>query len=297
VTIKFGRIAIALALAICGAAEAQVLRSPPRGCLSPESISGIRAVARSDECFIPWVNALVAPDLDDRNAARAGLSIIGGRPAVDVLRSDYERSKERGSLRALIAAMATTGSPEDILFLVSHLKGPFIGNSDIWGATQAAAMTLGFLRASPARDSLRALLARYGPESFAGHAVAWAVEAIDRPACADSTSPEIGRGLLRIVMSCNPPLLSKSVVYQDASSGGTWRFIGGAWRHSGWTAGDTTRYRSVMSSAIQISPDSTHAFVQISMNCGSLCGEGWTFRLLRVGKAWRVVNGRFDWVS
>jgi hypothetical protein len=39
------------------------------------------------------------------------------------------------------------------------------------------------------------------------------------------------------------------------------------------------------------------AFVRLGMHCGALCGQGWTYRLVREGRRWRVVVGTFDWVS
>ena len=274
---------------------AQVMKSPPRhACLTRDSVAPPRVFAVANHCFIEWINALGRRDQVSRDLALQALSTTGGRPAVDALRAEYDRAPDRQTRLALIRSMATTGSAEDVAFLMTQVGGPFVGNSDIWPITEAAATTLGLLRAVAARDTLRRLLQQYGRTGFAGRQVEWALEAIDRPPCADSVSGDLSRELVRIVMACRPPALQRQSTYRDVQTSGTWRFDGDIWRHY---AGAPDSSGKTVSAAALISAEGQDAIVLVATRCGPLCGEGWTFQLRREGRLWRVLSARFDWVS
>ncbi len=245
-----------------------------------------------------WMDSLRSTNSATSTLARDALVDAGGRTAVDALRADYARAPSTESRLAVIMAMATTGSADDIAFLISQLQGPFTGVSSTWPVAQTAATTLGLLRAQAARGALSATLARYGPSGFAGRAVAFALASLDRPPCADSIhGPGDPRDVLvSIVMRCGPQSMSERARYYDAARHGVWTFTNDAWQISSTSQPDTTtRYR--VGEVAQLSPDARHATVSVSTWCGSLCGEGWTFRLLLTGGTWRVVSATMDWVS
>jgi hypothetical protein len=278
-------------------AAAQVTRRIPRPpCLDVDSVMPPRVFAMGDRCFIEWSNALNRGDDVAKQLALRSLATVGGRAAVEMLRAYHDRSGDVQSRQALILAMATTGSEDDIAFLHSQVRGPFVGSSDVWPSTQAAAMTLGLLRVPAARNSLASALAQHGAQGFAGRAVQWALATLDRPPCADSVGTE-PRELIRVVMMCNPPFLGTSASYRDAASGGAWQFTNGAWRHSAAVPGDTAQQSPVLHFVALVSPDSQRAIVVMGMRCGSLCGEGWKFHLRRDGRIWRLIAATMDWVS
>ena len=46
-----------------------------------------------------------------------------------------------------------------------------------------------------------------------------------------------------------------------------------------------------------IVPEAGVAFVHLGMHCGPLCGQGWSYRLRRSGRVWRVIGAEFAWIS
>jgi hypothetical protein len=217
---------------------------------------------------------------------------------VDALRADYERAPNRASRWAVILAMGTTGSPEDVAFLTTQLRGPFIGDWETWFAIGTAATTLGLLRATAARDSLQAALTRNNnrPGTFAGHAVATALASLDRPPCADSVVGNPERELIRIVMQCGPQSMWTTHRYNDSSAVGVWSFERDSWRFAAGAPVDTATMPRVTATAT-IASDGRHADVDVSTWCGPRCGQGWSFRLILTGRVWRVVSAVMNWVS
>ncbi len=214
------------------------------------------------------------------------------------LRAAYARDASRAPKIALMTAMATTGSPEDVAFLSTQFQGQFIGSPNVWPTIQLAATTLGLLRATPARDSLRAALARNGGTGtgFAGRAVTTALATLDRPPCVRPIAGELSSGLVAIVMRCGPQAMGISTRYGDTKASGVWAFSDGGWQFGPRTPADTGITATVKTS-VAVAPDGKHAEVMVSTRCGMLCGEGWTFRLFLSGTTWKVVGAVMNWVS
>ena len=258
---------------------------------------GDEAAVDDETCVPLWTDSLRSTIEAHRSRARDALRVLGGRRAVDALRADFERAPNPQSRLAVIMAMGTTGSPGDVAFLVTQLQGPFTGDADVWYPITAAATTLGLLRATAARDSLRAVLVRNNePNTFAGSAIATALASLDRPPCADSVTGDLERELIRIVMQCGPTSMSPRRRYNDSTAGGVWSFEGDSWRFSAGTLVDSVRAPRVRAEAT-IDPGATRAKVTVSTWCGPLCGEGRSYRLMRTGKQWRVVSAVMEWVS
>src|SRR5687768_15017597 len=161
---------IVVAVALSGAASSDRLAAqtvPASAGVRCFPVSTISEVAAAGEACIPvWADSLRSAVPAHSSRARGALQLIGGRAAVDILRADFERAPTRASRRAVILAMGTTGSPEDVAFLVTQLHEPAQGTGD-WFEIQLAATTLGLLRATAARDSLRAALVRNNrPNTF-----------------------------------------------------------------------------------------------------------------------------------
>jgi hypothetical protein len=196
----------------------------------------------------------------------------------------------------VILAMGTTGSPDDVAFLTTLLRTPFTDHN-IWSVTLTAATTLGLLRATAARDSLEAALARDGGGiTFTGHAITWALASLDRPPCADSASGKLEEELIRIVIQCGPQSMNTARRYRESSTGDIWSFDGETWRLSPGTPADTAT-KLLVSGSATVAPDNRRAEVKLSTWCGQLCAEGWTYRLMLSGGKWRVVGGVMNVVS
>lgn len=273
---------------------AQATGSAPAPAMCLPAVATSAVYAGGERCMPTWIDSLRSSVPQTSAVARNGLVIIGGRTAVDALRADYERAPNRESRMAVIMGMATTGSPEDIAFLSTQLQGR-INDFNVWPGIQAAAITLGLLRATGARDSLTAALARNGPSTFSGRAIAAAFASLDRPPCADSIAGDISQALIRIVMQCGPESMSTGARYLVAPSG-VWSFTDGSWRLGARTPADSGTKTTVSTSAT-IASDGRRAEVNVNTWCGSLCGEGWSYRLMLIGGSWRVVAAVMNWVS
>ena len=291
---------VVLTIVLAGAAgparlAAQVVASEATArCWS--ATATLELVAAGEGCVPVWADSLRSTVPAHSSRARIALTSIGGRAAVDALRADYERAPTRASRQAAITAMGTTGSPEDIAFLAAHLDQPFLSVPDRWPAIHAAATTLGLLRATGAREALRAALARNSESNtFAGRAISTALQSLDRPPCADSAVGNVERELMRIVIACRPQPMWVGQQYHDATAGGIWTFARDAWQFTTGAPVDTTIPRVRIRATI--ASNGRHAQVDISTWCGLRCGEGWTFGLLRAGAVWRVVSAVMHSVS
>lgn len=277
-------------------ASAQSGAPPARSqCWSAAVTARVYDVA--DGCVSSWSDSLRSANPATSQLARDALRMTGGRAAVDALRRDFERTQTRESKLAVILAMGTTGSPEDVAFLAAQLQGAFTGVPNNGFEIQVAATTLGLLRATAARDSLQAALSRNGGDNtFARAAVAAALASLDRPPCADSVAGDLTRALERIVMRCEPQSMGKMWRYRDHAGRGIWSFSNGTWVLGPRTPADSAT-TSTLTNSVNIASDGRHAVVVVDTWCGPLCGEGWTFSLIRVGGTWRVVSAVMNWVS
>jgi hypothetical protein len=267
--------------------------------VSREVPSSSRAVYEASEaCVAEWADSLRSANAAHASAARYALVLIGGRSAVDALRADAERVPSRDATVAAVTAMASTGSADDISFLLAHLgiREPTAPPWFRWQEFEAAVTSLGLLRVERSRDSLGAAYGRTKPNTFPRRSLQVALEALDRPACADSIGGD-PRELIRIVVGCRPPAMWTSTRYADRESGDIWAFMDGEWRLDKRTPADTGRSMPHVTFGAMIGADGSHAEVTVSTWCGGLCGEGWTFRLMRTGKVWRVVGAVRDFVS
>jgi hypothetical protein len=155
--------------------------------------------------------------------------------------------------------------------------------------------TLGLLRATAARDSIQAVLQRSRPSTFAGRAAAAALAALDQPRCEGSATPDEPRTFVAIVMRCAPQAMSTDRHYRDRAGSGLWIFSNGSWSMT--TTAPVDSLAPTVATNVRVARDGRHAEVTLSTYCGRLCGEGWSYRLLRVGQLWRIVSARMQWVS
>ncbi len=264
-------------------------------CLNPDSIMpAARAFAILTRCMAMWIDSIESPLEERSEVAVHLLGVIGGRRAVDAFRPFWTRD-DPDLKSSLIYAMATTGTPEDRAFLRSIVSDT--GKNAKWSVL--AATVLGFLRDTASAPALQSLL-EGRPDRTDGHTLRKSLMLMNRPPCADSIAGDLARELLRILMECRDMFLYREQVrgeqrYRDASTGGIWTLTDSVFRERPATPSDSMRARITAEITIAESPGV--GFIRLGMHCGPLCGEGWTYRLVREGRRWRVVVGRFAWVS
>jgi len=117
--------------------------------------------------LVEKLRALLTNQTDDdvRHWAAYSLGIIGGVPSVEVLRANYQETKDPEIKKILCLAMASTGTEADIQFLIDSLRSPD-PDFEEWPAKEEAAYTLGVLKLKEAREVLRETADEEGPSSI-----------------------------------------------------------------------------------------------------------------------------------
>jgi hypothetical protein len=243
-------------------------------------------------CQNVWADSVMSKNEDRKMFSGFALETIGGRAAVDALRSAYEKTGDHVAGISAVHAMATTGSPEDVKFLIAQLGRT--GDLESWTFIQGAALTLGFLREQSARSALELVARRYG-DRMAGSYARIALARLDRPPCGDSTSTDFPRLLVRLAMQCTPNFLGEKGRWRDESTGEIWTHDGTTWMPLKATVGDSVKTK--ISARVDVFPDQQEALGHLGTWCGDLCGSGWTYRVKKIGRAWQVIGAQFDWIS
>jgi hypothetical protein len=97
------------------------------------------------------------------------------------------------------------------------------------------------------------------------------------------------------IMACRPSFLNETRRYKEVAAGETWVFADAAWSLRPRIPSDSAI--AAITADISILPGEEEAFIRMGLRCGSLCGEGWTYRLRRSGRIWRVISAQWNWVS
>jgi hypothetical protein len=301
--IAFVAVVLILASSIPASAQVPSARVPCAAVVTEPAARGMsgpiaswdRVYDAGEQCVHEWADSLRSPVAERASLARQALELMGGRAAVDALRAEYARAPSEALRYALIDAIGSTGSPDDIAFLETQLSGPLTGVPNVWPRIQLVLNTLGLLRAGAARDSIQAVLRRSDRSSFVHEAAVAALAALDRPPCEGVATADDPKTFVAIVMRCAPQAMSTRAHYRDHDVPGVWVFDNDTWSLTTRTPADSAA--PLVATSVRVASDGRHAEVTLSTWCGRLCGEGWSYRLLRVGEVWRVVRASMQWVS
>jgi hypothetical protein len=112
-----------------GVSCAAVVTEPGERRSGTQEVSWDLVYAAGEQCVHEWADSLRSPVSERASLARDALVLVGGRAAVDALRAEYARSPTEGLRYALIDAIGSTGSRDDIAFLETQLAGPLTGGA------------------------------------------------------------------------------------------------------------------------------------------------------------------------
>lgn len=255
------------------------------------------AVLERDASALPFLLEALSADPSGASAelAALGLAYFGGETAVDALRQAYTDTANYSLKSLLCFAMASTGRPHDIDFLIASLESQYSLRS--WASKASAAYALGVLGAAEAMRTLREVASgSRAPAGAARRAIWWIT---DRPAQPDFFASENLRNQLieQVLSWAVLPDGPNSLYTADTST--IWRRERGTWRplhRSGGRAMEADRLPRV-SFDVHLSTDQRRALIQVSFTFSMYDGGSYDYLLRRTVAGWQVIGIRHTFSS
>ena len=215
---------------------------------------------------------------------------IGGSKVVELFRRMYNESQDeslRNAMRAaLCGSMQSTGSPQDIQFLIESLKGPLYGPNAV--APSAAAYALAVLKPQSAKAPLEKRAKEY-KDGFPSE-----VEfALDRINGMEWKTPQAdsARGmdvLILTVFRFGIPHITVSDSFFERKTARIWKRDGSEWRFE--SPPPKVEDLPSISFDVFVTKDGRRAICSVGIVCGNVCGYGYDFVLKKDNAGWRVVG-------
>jgi hypothetical protein len=233
------------------------------------------------------------PEGDKRLIILAAIAFIGGDAAIPLLRAEYARTKDE-DLKAeiksgLAAILSTVDTPENRTQLIRMLAD----DPKDWNTVEAAAFSLGLLRAQEAIPALRRV--PKDPHRGSSQAVDLALKWIDKGYWHIATSPSTdeGRAIAAVLRNGSPNIKENDYVL-DERGGALWKHGSAGWS---FTRGDLPGNSGGPTASAYIGTEGSRAMVTVETHCGPLCGTGYAFFLRREGGSWKVQMIVMTWVA
>jgi len=221
-------------------------------------------------------------------------AIVGGPVARDILETAHGRIGGDGVKSELASCMASTGSRDDVRFLIRALEGEQIG--DHWGPIVSAALALGVIRAEAARDALQACAAR-GRGTIASHAAAQALAWIRTPPVVPSSPGDsVSDRIVKVVFRCGIPGNDASPCFTEREDR-VWVRSGNTWLVQPACPSPSPPHPPSILPKIHFGKDGRSALVRVTVWFGPMAATYYTYVLRNVGNRWRVTALFFAGIS
>ena len=237
---------------------------------------------------------------DQQELAALGLGYLGGEEAVRLLSAAHSRLTDQGEKdtsslpepfvrEQLCRAMASTGSRDDVRFLIASLQS---ADSDV---VRSATESLAVLRASQTLEAAAACVEREeGRRPALAQGCEWARELIRGESHLSSTmsggTSELDR-IVSAVLASGVPIELDGV--GALSAGIRWN-PSGRWQFAFLEFPDR---KAEVQFRIYVTEDGRRSLVETNYSCGLLCGAGYESALLKDQGQWRVTSLRLSWLS
>lgn len=262
-----------------------------------------RTVLDLGESAIPTLaKALDDPKPAIRDFALEALFLIGGEKARDVLKKDHEKTTDEKTKLFLCLSMASTGTPEDVDFLMETLAS---GNDKNTMAASAALLSLTVLKPEKMIKAVQ-------PDAKAGAGMdptfrelfllSLDLGGADTPQMR-SAGPE-DRVILTL-FEFGIPGTGQSPVFLEEKKERTWKMENRSWSyfqdsnpeiyHSGELL--TSYHPPYIEFETYVNQDNTRALVRAGVIFGKLSGAGYSFVLKQVKGNWKVTGMMLNWMS
>ncbi len=263
--------------------------SMPKVCLE----AGDKAIPILSEA----VKNVTASNVGQADIAVNCLVRIGGPEVVRFFRKMYDESADetyRDVMRAILCkAMQSTGSGEDINFLMDSLSG------SAWGgvkglAPRAAAYSLAVLKPEIAKTALKN---RSKELTVPSEEVKFTLERVNgrewhTPQAVSAKGPD---AVILTVFRFGIPNISMSDAFVELKAKRIWKRTADTWRYEPLI--DYDKYHHFISFDVFVTKDGKRAMCSVGLFCGNTCGYGYDYVLKYDGEGWRVVGLFPTWIS
>lgn len=251
------------------------------------------AAVDAGEPAVDMLRRFLTPGIDDRvrRAAAYALSSIGGETAVAILREHYGEGGIAVERSFLASSLASTGTSQDIQFLIAALEGEHFGSQ--WFPIEAAALALGALRAEEAVPALEATASKSSGSAAsytAQQALSWIRQGywdVELPSATDENLA------IAAVLRNGIPRTEEATHFYDPDRMKYWHRDGDTWR----LEEDSLEGAPKMWLRVHVSPDSSRALVSVGMRFGIRNGKGYDYILRKSDGRWRVTCIHSTWIS
>lgn len=244
-------------------------------------------------------NLIVNKNRDVRYNAAYSLAIIGGSRACEIIKAEYHIANDLNLKTPLCLCLSSTGTKDDIKFLIGVLDGEIINEKGepVWRPIEAAALSLGVLRAADAIPELEKLYKENSssiPGQTAGEALNWIKKNELSIGLPGSTEEE---NIIYTVLYFGIPKIHRSQIYFDETNGKIWRLDRGRWVSRQIPKKESPDQYPRIAFEIYVKSDGTAAVVNVDLIFGKLSGKGYTYILKREDNQWHVRSLDSTWIS
>jgi len=232
------------------------------------------------------------------HAAAYALALIGGTTARNILLKSYLENKDLVLKSYVCLAMASTGSKDDITFLMESLKGEEITDEGIpvMGPMEDAAFALGVLQARQATTLLS--MRASGGHSIAASSAAEALKWINRgrPYFVNEGRSEQAR-IMATIFRFGIPRAEESRYFSDEHNSLLWEYGDDGWVLS--PVGPTQigdRKLPKVTWDIYVQEDQLHALVAVGLVFDKFSGSGFTYKLAKTTLGWKICGVSRRWI-
>jgi len=256
--------------------------------------SAAKIVLDLGEAALPVLKkALYDPKEDIRNFASGALFLIGGEKARDILKKAFDKTKNEFIQMQLCLTMASTGTPEDIGYLMKFLES---GQDQNERAASAAFLSLVVLK--PER-----MIRESSSGAGAGMDSEWkelfllSLNTVTEASAQMKTAGREDKIILTLFQS-GIPGTDQSPVLLETERERTWKLENKAWSFFQDDNREIYQFKGLsdvykppyIDFAIHINQAGTRALANVGVTFGSKAGHRYAFVLKHIKGQWKVVG-------
>jgi len=265
----------------------------------------IKIIFDTGESSIPMLKKALndKTNIIRRHFAALGFTLIGGEKSKKILQNAYEQTNDKTINTYLCYTMASTGSDEDIEYLVENVKSSSGGGQG--AATLAALLSLRVLKPAEILSMVSSYVKSENSTIFLEDAeMAATLLGISG---AKTPQAEYAQGRDQIVLTLfryGIPRVNESKTFIETSSKRIWMYSDGSWLFSTDQMRQSDTNESYLSYEppsihfdVHVTPDKSKALATVGLIFGPKNGVGYSYILRSSSPGWKVVGLMLNWIS